>query len=54
MSTVYNKVTANGTILIDLSQDTVASASHIRSGYVGHLNDGTTVTGSYSGSSPSL
>lgn len=54
MSTVYNKVTANGTTLIDLSSDTVASASHIRFGYVGHLNDGTTVTGSYSGSSPSL
>ena len=54
MPTVYNKVTANGTTLIDLSQDTVASASHIRSGYIGHLNDGTQVTGSYSGSSPSL
>lgn len=54
MPTIYNKVTANGTTLIDLSQDTVASASHIRLGYVGHLNDGTQVTGSYSGSSPSL
>lgn len=54
MPTIYNKVTANGTTLIDLSQDTVASASHIRQGYVGHLNDGTQVTGSYSGSSPSL
>lgn len=54
MPTTYNKVTANGTTLIDLSQDTVASASHIRSGYVGHLNDGTQVEGTYSGSSPSL
>jgi len=54
MSVIYNKVTANGTTLLDLSQDTVSSASHIRSGYVGHLNDGTQVTGSYSGSSPSL
>ena len=52
--TTYNKVTIDGTTLIDLSQDTVASASHIRSGYVGHLNDGTQVTGSYSGSSPNL
>lgn len=51
MSTTYNKVTAGGTTLIDLSQDTVADASHIRSGYVGHLNDGTTVTGTYTGGS---
>ena len=50
MSTVYNKVTIGSTTYIDLSQDTVADASHIRSGYVGHLNDGTQVTGSYSGS----
>ena len=50
-NTVYNKVTINGTTYIDLSQDTVASASHIRQGYVGHLNDGTTVTGTYSGAS---
>lgn len=54
MPTVYNKVTANNQTLIDLSQDTVADASHIRNGYVGHLNDGTQVTGSYSGSSPTL
>ena len=47
--TTYNKVTIDGTTLMDLSQDTVASASHIRSGYIGHLNDGTQVTGSYSG-----
>ena len=49
-NTVYNKVTVNGTTYIDLSQDTVADASHIRQGYVGHLNDGTQVTGSYQGS----
>lgn len=54
MPTVYNKVTANNQTLIDLSQDTVSSASHIRNGYVGHLNDGTQVIGSYSGSSPNL
>lgn len=54
MSTVYNKVTVNNETLIDLSGDTVASASHIRSGYVGHLNDGTQVIGSYSGGSPNL
>ena len=51
MSTVYNKVVVNGTTYIDLSQDTVASASHIRSGYVGHLNNGTQVIGSYEGGS---
>lgn len=54
MPTVYNKVTINGTPYIDLSQDTVADASHIRQGYVGHLNDGTQVTGTYAGSSPNL
>ena len=50
MSTVYNKITIDGTTYMDLSQDTVASANHIRSGYVGHLNDGTQVTGTYSSS----
>lgn len=30
---------------IDLSQDTVTSAAHIASGYVGHLANGTQVTG---------
>lgn len=44
MST-YNKVTFNGTTLIDLSQDTVTSASHILSGHTGHLADGTQVAG---------
>lgn len=51
MPTIYNKVTANGTTLIDLSQDTVTSASHILSGYVGHLADGTQVTGTGSSGS---
>lgn len=49
MPTVYNKVTANGTTLIDLSQDTVTQASHIVSGYVGHLADGTQVIGTGGG-----
>lgn len=39
---------------MDVTGDTVSDASHIRNGYVGHLNDGTQVTGSYTGSSPSL
>ena len=39
---------------MDLTQDTVSDASHIRDGYVGHLNDGTSATGSYSGASPTL
>lgn len=54
MPTVYNKVTVNDTTYIDLSQDTVSSASHIRQGYTGHLNDGTQVTGTYAGTSPTL
>lgn len=54
MPTVYNKVTAGGNTLIDLSQDTVTQASHIMSGYVGHLADGTQVTGTGAGSSYTL
>ena len=45
---------ATGVTWIDLTQDTVSSASHIRNGYVGHLNDGTSATGDYSGTSPVL
>lgn len=48
MPTVYNKVTLDGTTLIDLSQDTVSSAADIVAGKVGHLNDGTQVTGTAS------
>lgn len=51
MPTVYNKVTANGQTLIDLSQDTVTSAAHIVSGYTGHLADGTQVAGTGGGAS---
>ena len=42
---IYNKVTADGKTLIDLSQDTVTQASHIVSPYIAHLRDGTQVTG---------
>lgn len=45
MPTVYNKVTVNNQTLIDLSQDTVSSAADIVAGKVGHLNNGTQVTG---------
>lgn len=45
MPTIYNKVTLDGDTLIDLSQDTVSSAADIVAGKVGHLNDGTQVTG---------
>lgn len=45
MPTIYNKVTLNNTTLIDLSGDTVASSDDIVAGKVGHLNDGTQVTG---------
>lgn len=54
MPTIYNKVELDGTTLLDLSQDTASSASHIRSGYTAHLNDGTQVTGTYAGSSPTI
>ena len=45
---------AQGETWMDLTQDTVSDASHIRNSYVGHLNDGTSATGTYSGGSPSL
>lgn len=51
MPTIYNKVEVNGNTLIDLSADTVTSAEHIMSGYVGHLADGTQVTGTGQGAS---
>lgn len=44
-----NKVVYDGTVLIDLSTDTVSSSDHIISGYVGHLRDGTQVTGTGQG-----
>lgn len=43
-----NKVAYGNTTLIDLSTDTVASASDIISGKIGHLRDGTVVTGNLS------
>ena len=46
---IYNKITLNGTTLIDLSTDTVAVADDIASGKVGHLNTGATATGTHSG-----
>lgn len=45
MPTIYNKVSANGKILIDLSQDTVTQTRHIMSGYIGHLANGYQVIG---------
>lgn len=44
-----NKVQYGNNTLIDLSQDTVSSAADIVSGKVGHLRDGTRVTGTASG-----
>lgn len=44
-----NKVQFGSNTLIDLSQDTVASAADIVSGKVGHLRDGTRVTGTGGG-----
>lgn len=50
---VNKVVKSDGTTLIDLSGDTVTSANHIMAGYVGHLADGTQVTGTGQGGSPS-
>lgn len=44
-----NKIVYGGTVLLDLSTDTVSSSDHIMSGYVGHLRDGTQVTGTGQG-----
>lgn len=44
-----NKVVYGNQTLIDLSTDTVSSAEHILLGKVGHLRDGTVVTGTASG-----
>ena len=53
-NTVYNKVTLNGTTLIDISSDTV-DAAHLLSGYTAHDNSGAAITGTYTPSSaPSL
>lgn len=46
-----NKVQYGNNTLIDLSQDTVSSAADIVSGKVGHLRDGTRVTGTGGGGS---
>jgi len=40
-----SKVAFDSTTLIDLTGDTVASTNDIASGKVGHLNDGSVVTG---------
>lgn len=44
-----NKVVYGNSTVIDLSQDTVSSAADIVSGKIGHLRDGTRVTGTASG-----
>ena len=50
MPTTYNKISVNSVTYMDLSQDTVSDAAHIRQSYSGHINDGSQVTGSYEGS----
>lgn len=40
-----NKIAFDSTTLIDLSTDTVTSSDDIVSGKIGHLNDGSVVTG---------
>ena len=49
-----SKIILNGVTQIDLTQDTVSDASHIRNGFVGHLNNGNSETGNYSGTTPTL
>lgn len=45
-----SKIILNGVTQIDLTGDTVSQAGHIMAPYVGHLNDGTQVTGTGTGS----
>ena len=46
-----SKIILNGITQIDLTQDTVSQASQILAPYIGHLNDGTQVTGTGTGDS---
>lgn len=45
-----SKIILNGITQIDLTQDTVSQTGHILAPYIGHLNDGTQVTGTGTGS----
>lgn len=49
---VNKVVKSDGTTLIDLTSDTVTSSDHIMSGYVGHLANGSQVTGTGQGGTP--
>lgn len=44
-----SKIILNGVTQMDLTADTVSQAGHIMAPYVGHLNDGTQVTGTGTG-----
>ena len=46
---VNKVVRGDGSTIIDLSNDTVTSSDHIMQGYVGHLADGSQVTGTGQG-----
>lgn len=48
-----SKIILNGTTQIDLTTDTVTNSAHIMNGYVGHLADGSQVTGTGQGGTPS-
>lgn len=43
-----NKVSANGSTLIDLTGDTLTSSDQLMSGVVAHARSGATITGSVS------
>ena len=45
-----SKLILNGVTQMDLTTDTVTNSAHIMSGYIGHLADGTQVTGTGQGS----
>lgn len=47
---VNKVVKIDGSVIIDLSTDTVTSSAHIMAPYIGHLADGTQVTGTGTGS----
>lgn len=44
-----SKLILNGVTQMDLTTDTVTNSAHIMSGYIGHLADGTQVTGTGQG-----
>lgn len=53
MPTVYNKVSFNDSVLMDISSDTVVPEA-LRVGYTAHAGNGMAIVGTYEGAEPSL